>query len=148
MTSFRTQLLEKFDFSHQEEWPKWRWGFECFLMKEEEENQINTLICAMGDSADDILTSFKLTTTQLKQYHTIEMKVWWAFCALPKCYFWASKVQLAPQEDGETVDTFSTALCAGTKYCNYRTLKDEMIQDQIVVGLQDQRLTEKLQLDP
>lgn len=44
-------------------------------MKEEEENQINTLICAMGDSADDILTSFKLTTTQLKQYHTIEMKV-------------------------------------------------------------------------
>ena len=28
----------------------------------------------MGDQADDILTSFILTTTQLKQYHTIEMK--------------------------------------------------------------------------
>ena len=75
-------------------------------------------------------------------------EVWWTFCGLPKCYFRASKVQLAPQEDGETVDTFSTALCAVAKYCNYGTLKDEMIQDRIVVGLQDQRLSEKLQLDP
>ena len=35
------------------------------------------------------------------------------------------------QEDGETVDTFITVLHALAKalaeYCNYRTLKDEMI---------------------
>ena len=34
------------------------------LVKEEEESQINTLIYAMGDQAEDILSSFKLSTTQ------------------------------------------------------------------------------------
>ena len=37
------------------------------LTKEEEESQVNTLIYAMGDQADDTLTSFKLSTTQLEQ---------------------------------------------------------------------------------
>ena len=79
MTSFRVQLPEKFDFSRQEEWPKWSRRFERFrqasgLAKEEEESQINTLIYAMGDQADDILTSFKLSTSQQKQYHTVKTK--------------------------------------------------------------------------
>ena len=72
MTSFRVQLPEKFDFSRQEEWPKWSRRLERFrqasgLAEEEEESQINTLIYAMGDQADDILISFKLSTSQLKQ---------------------------------------------------------------------------------
>ena len=71
MTSFRVQL-EKFYFNHQEEWSKsWRRRFERFRQpsglakEEEEESQINTLIYPMGDQADDILNSFKLSTTQL-----------------------------------------------------------------------------------
>ena len=32
------------------------------------------LIYAMGDQFDDILNSFKLSTTQLKQYHTVKME--------------------------------------------------------------------------
>ena len=41
MTSFRVQLQEKFDFSRQEEWPKWSRRFERLrqaysLAKEEE----------------------------------------------------------------------------------------------------------------
>ena len=73
------QLPENFDFSHQEGWPKRSRRFERFrqasgLLKEEEESQIITLIYAMGDQADDSLTSFKLTITQLKQYHTVKTK--------------------------------------------------------------------------
>ena len=82
MTSFQVQLPEKFDFSRQEEWPKWSRRFERFrqasgLAKEEEESQINTLIYAMGDQADDILNSFKPSTTQLKQYHNVKSS-WFA----------------------------------------------------------------------
>ena len=32
------------------------------------------LIYDMGDQADDILNSFKLRTTQLKQYHTVKTR--------------------------------------------------------------------------
>ena len=78
MTSFRVQLPEKFDFSRQEEWPKWSRRFERFCqafgLAKEEESQINALIYAMGDQADDILNSFKLSNTKLKQYHTVETK--------------------------------------------------------------------------
>ena len=77
MTSFRVELLEKFNFSRQEEWPKWSRKFERFrqtpgLSRGEEESQINMLIYAMGDQADDILQSFNLNTMQLKQYHTVK----------------------------------------------------------------------------
>ena len=70
MTSFRVQLPEKFDYSRQEEWPKWSRRFERFRqasgLAKEEESQINMLIYALGDQADDILNSFKL------EYYTTE----------------------------------------------------------------------------
>ena len=51
------------------------------------------------------------------------------------------------QEEGETVDTFITALQALAKHCNFGILTDEMIRDRIVIGLLDAKLSEKLQLD-
>ena len=43
--------------------------------------------------------------------------------------------------------TFITALHALAEHCNFGVLTDEMIRDRIVVGLQDAKLSEKLQLD-
>ena len=66
MATYQIAPLEKFDFSQPEEWPKWSCRFERFrqasdLTVKEETSQINTLVYAMGDEADDILTSLKLT---------------------------------------------------------------------------------------
>lgn len=152
MTSFRVQLPEKFDFSRQEEWPKWSRRFDHFCQAsgpvKEEESQINTLIYAMGDQADDILNSFKLSATQLKQYHTAKTKFDEHFMVRRNVIFERAKFNQCHQEEGETVDTFITALHALAKHCNFRTLTDEMIRDRIVVGLLDVKLSEKLQLDP
>lgn len=42
VTSFRVQLLENFDFSHPEDWPKWNQRFQASdLLKEEEESHKN-----------------------------------------------------------------------------------------------------------
>ena len=43
---------------------------------------------------------------------------------------------------------FITLLYWLAELCNYRDLHDEMTQDQIVVGLQDSNLSERLQTDP
>ena len=101
----------------------------------------------MGDQADDILTSFKLSTSQLKQYHTVKTKFDEHFVVRRNVIFERAKFNRRRQEDGETVDTFITALHALAEHCDYGTLKDEMIRDRIVVGLQDSKLSEKLQLD-
>ena len=153
MTSFRDQLPKKFDVSPQDEWPKWSRRFERFRQasglakEEEEESQINMLIYAMGDQADDILNSFKLSTTQLKQYHTVKTKFDDHFVARSNVIFERAKFNQRRQEEGETVYTFSTPLHALAEHCNFGTLTDEMIRDRIVVGLLDAKLSEKLQLD-
>ena len=73
MTSFRVQLPEKFHFSPPRRVTEMEQKIRM-LSKEEEERQINMLICPMRVQADDILNSFKLSTTQLKQYHTVKTK--------------------------------------------------------------------------
>ena len=45
------------------------------------------------------------------------------------------------------VDSFITALFCLAEYCEYGTLNDEMIRDQIVVGIRDTSLSLKMQLD-
>ena len=110
-------------------------------MKEEEESQINTLIYAMGDKADDILNSFKLSTAQLKQYHTVKTKFDEHFAVRRNVIFERAKFNRRRQEEGETVDSFVTALLA------FGTLQNELIRDRIVVGLLESKLAETLQLD-
>ena len=51
------------------------------------------------------------------------------------------------QEDGETVDSFITALYELAEHSNYGELCEEMIRDRLVVGIRDSKLSENLQLD-
>ena len=60
-----------------------------------------------------------------------------------ECAMFNSRIQ-GPEEP---VDHFVTALYSLLKHCDYGDLKDEMIRDQIVIGIRDAQLSEKLQLD-
>ena len=99
----------------------------------------------MGDQADDILNSFKLSTTQLKQYHTVKKIFDEHFVVHRNVIFERAKFNRCRQEEAETV--FITALHALAEHCNFGTLTDEMIRDRIVVGLLHAKLSEKLQRD-
>ena len=117
------------------------------LAKEEEESQLNMLIYTMGDQADDIPNSFKLSSTQLKQYHTVKTKFDEYFVVCRNVIIKRAKFNQCRKEDGRSVDTFITALHALAEHCNFGTLTYDMIRDKIVVGL-DAKLSEKPQLDP
>ena len=45
---------------------------------------------------------------------------------------------------GESVDSIITDLYGLERYCNFGGLKEELIRDRIVVGLQNRELSEKL----
>ena len=62
--------------------------------------------------------------------------------------FERAKFNHRKQEEGESVETFITALYALAEHCGYGNQHDEMIRDRIVVGILDCKLSEKLQLDP
>ena len=143
---------ESFDFVNPEEWPKWLRRFERFrqasgLAEKSQEAQVNTLIYCMGDRADDILRSFKLSEEDSKSYEVVREKFERHFVKRRNVIFERAKFNSRKQEPGESVDAFITALYALAEHCNYGTLHDEMIRDRIVVGIRNSSLSEKLQLD-
>ena len=52
------------------------------------------------------------------------------------------------QREGEPIDTYIMELYKLTENCDYGALTAEMIRDRIVVGIRDETLSKRLQLDP
>ena len=152
VANFQVTPPEKFSFK-PEEWPKWIQRFERFrkatgLDKQSGENQVNTLIYTMGEQADDIFISFEFTAEQEKSYEEVKERFENHFIVKRNVIFERAKFNSRNQRAGESVDSFITDLYGLARHCNFGTLKEELIRDRIVVGLQNRELSEKLQLDP
>ena len=143
---------ESFDFRRPEDWPKWARRFERFrkasgLDSKAEEVQVNTLLYSMGDTADDVLRSFKLSEEDAKHYETVVGKFEQHFVRRRNVIYERARFNQRSQEPGESANTFITALFTLAEHCGYAAMHDEMIRDRIVVGLRDARLSEKMQLE-
>ena len=57
------------------------------------------------------------------------------------------RFNLRCQEGGESAASFISDVYALAEYCGYGDLHDELIQNKLVLGLCDSRLSERLQLD-
>ena len=101
----------------------------------------------MGSKSDDILTTFGLATDNSKKYDVAKDKFDGYFVKRCNIIFEREKFHRRKQETGEPVDFFITDLYGLTEHCQFGLLHDEMIRDRIVVGLADQKLSEKFQLD-
>ena len=78
-TTYQISAPEPFDCANSEEWTRWVRRFERFrsasgLAEKSGESQVNTLVYAMGDAADDILQSFALSEDDQKKYDTVKEK--------------------------------------------------------------------------
>lgn len=150
--SYQVLPPDPLNFTKPEEWPKWIRRFERFrivsgLQEKSEEIQVNTLIYSMGNEADDILRSFKLSEDHGKEYDVVKEKFEGFFVKRRNVIYERAKFNLRKQEEGETVVAFINDLYILVEHCQYGDLQDEMIRDRLVVGLRDAKLSEKLQLD-
>lgn len=76
MLASQLALPSKFDFTNTSEWPRWMKRFERYritsgLDKQPEEYQVNTIMYAAGDDAEDILYELPLTDAQKKSYAAV-----------------------------------------------------------------------------
>ncbi|RVE73710.1 hypothetical protein OJAV_G00033850 [Oryzias javanicus] len=152
MSRFQVPPPEKFTFT-ADDWPKWIKRFERFriasgLETQAEENQVNALIYSMGEEAEDILVSLRLSPEEEADFHTVKTRLDAHFVARRNIIFERAKFNQRQQEMGETVDSFHTALQCLAEHCGYGALHSEMVRDRFVVGLKDKRLSEQLQMDP
>ena len=114
---YPVSLPGSFNFSQPQEWPKWIWHFERFriaaeLIVKDEEAQVNMLIYTMGDEADDILRSFKLSDADTKKYSVVKEKFEDHFIRKRNVIYERARFNSRKHEEGEPVDSFITDLHA------------------------------------
>ena len=102
----------------------------------------------MGDKAEDIFLSFDFPDEDKKKFQAVLDSFDKHFVVKRNIIFERAQFNRRVQKEGESVNYFITALYALADKCNYGELHDELLRDRIVVGIIDQNLSEKLQLDP
>lgn len=115
-----------FDFHSPSEWTKWIRRFERFriasgLISKDEKEQVNMLVYTMGEKADDIFVSFKLSEKAASEYKAVIDKFTAHFVPKINVIFERSKFNTRVQEVGETVEEFITALHKLAETCDSRS---------------------------
>lgn len=148
--TFSIQPPEPFNFSKPYEWEKWIRRFERFRQASNrhtssQDNQINTLMYCR--EADDILKGLNLTNENMQQYDAVKEGFHPFFVVKKNVIYERARFNMRKQGENESVDSFVTALFSLAEHCKYGPLHDELIRDRLVVGLNDLRLSERMQLD-
>ncbi|XP_011879086.1 PREDICTED: uncharacterized protein K02A2.6-like [Vollenhovia emeryi] len=136
---------------HAEDWNRWSQRWERYrraagLAQRSEEDQVNLLIYSMGDKADDILLSFKLSQEELKRYDTVIGKFKTHFGEKTNLIYERARFNQRRQDANENVDDFIADLFSLAETCNFGDLREELIRDRIVVGVRNTKLSEAMQL--
>lgn len=138
----------KFDFSMPLAWPQWRKRFERFMSvsgqnAKSDEEKINILMYVLGEEAEEIMLQFHtIPDTYEATFQAFENH----FIPRRNIIFERYKFNTRIQQPGESAESFITNLHSLAEHCKYGSLKDELIRDRIVVGMLDQRTSERLQL--
>lgn len=119
MERFQIPSPPKFDSTKPEEWPKWIRRFVRFriasgLELQPEKNQVNTLIYTMGDEAEDIVTSLRMTEEEANEYITVKQKLERHFLVRRNVIFEHAKFNQRQQEEKETVLSLHSTACQST----------------------------------
>ncbi|KAL1444696.1 hypothetical protein MTO96_029659, partial [Rhipicephalus appendiculatus] len=149
----RIQLQSPQAFSFiAEQWSAWKRRWERFrtasgLHHQPDSDKINSLIYIMGDKAEDVLTALCLTTANAKKYAKVIEAFDSHFVIKKNIMYERALFNRRIQDEGEPMTDFITALHTLAERCDYGDLNDELIRDRIVVGVRDQKLSTKLQLE-
>ncbi|UYV79140.1 hypothetical protein LAZ67_17001223 [Cordylochernes scorpioides] len=118
------------------------------MKKKEEADKIDLFMYLMGDHADDIFRTFKFEKEKEATKIDSVLKAFDShFCVRKNIIYERAKFNSRIQEDQEPVDEFITSLYKLADSCEFEGLHEQLIRDQIVVGVRDKALSERMQLD-
>ena len=128
-----------FDFAHPEKWSDWIRRFDRYLLaslltKEEELTQVNCLLYTMGEEAESIFPTLKLTDANRKKLAPVKKAFEEYFSPKQNPVHWRCILRQRSQQDNETVETYLRALYNIADKCDYSTdIKNEEVRDQFVI---------------
>ena len=153
---------ESFDFSKPQLWTDWRKRWVRYHTATELSNksqavQVSSLIYAMGQKAEAIYKTFEQVEdgaplqdqaqVQDPETHDAILKKFDRyFIPMVNVIHERAKFHRRVQQSDENVESYIRALFEIADLCDFKTLKDEQVRDQLVVGISDKQTSEKLQL--
>ena len=148
---FPDQMPEKSGPEQAEAWPKWLRRFERFsaatkLHEKEQKEQVQTLFYAFGPAVDDILVTLDLDEDKCT-YAEATKALDTYFGVRKNSIVCRARFNRRVQQQGEPVEVFIQDLYRLANDCEYGTMKDTLICDRIVVGVLDETLSDRMQLN-
>ena len=110
------------------------------------EYQTSVFLATIGQDVFDIYDGLEFDNEEDKMDLEIVMKKLEDFFAGETHEAFESyKFHHWKQEPTESIDAYVAELCQLAKNCNFGRIRDELIRDQVVVGVRDDSIREKLQ---
>ena len=152
MNAIRLEPPTPFAFHNPDDWPRWKRRFQQFrlasgLAEADPQRQVSTLLYCMGESAEETLNSTKISEEHHKEFDKVIDEFDRFFNVRKNTIFERARFNRRVQGEDESVEHFITDLFSLAENCSYGDMKDEMIRDRIVVGIRDEGLSAKLQLE-
>ncbi|XP_041638494.1 ral GTPase-activating protein subunit beta-like [Cheilinus undulatus] len=135
-------------------WSTWRQRFSRYrivtkLDQEEDDIQVNTLLYAMGKGAEPIFSTFTLTEEDNEDYNGAVIKMFDEhFVPKRNIIHERACFHRRSQRQGESVEPFMRHLYELAEHCEFGAAKEKQIRDRIVIGITDNDVSQKLQLEP
>ena len=98
-------------------------------------------------TANDVLTSTNILEADRAKYAPVMAKFEEFFKVRMNFIFERARFNQRNQLKEETAEKYIATLYSLVENCNYGDLKEEILRDRLVVGIQDQKLSRQLQLD-
>ena len=140
-------------FHKAEDWPKWIRRFEQYrlasgLSEKAEERQVSTLLYCLGENAEDVLDTTRISVENKKKYDRVVEEFANYFKVRKNVIYERARFNKRNQLSGESVEEFITEVHRLGDSCDFGGMKEDLIRDRLVVGIRDQALSERLQMEP
>ena len=149
MAMVNLQPPAPFCFQKTDEWPEWKRHFKQYRLASGladlgEEQQVSTLLYCLGEDAEDVLDTTKITSENRKKYSKVVDAFDDHFKVRKNLIFEQVHFNRRNQLPNESVEQFITEIHRLGDNCEYGEMKEELIRDRLVVGIRDHALSEHL----
>lgn len=134
-------------------WRSFKQQFELYMSaigldNKPDARKIALLLTVAGPQAIEVFNTFEFAEAEDKEKYDSVIQKFHAYCspqknAVYERYVFRSRMQ----QPNETFDCFVTDLKLKAKSCDFGDLRDSMVRDQIVYGILDKRIRERLLRD-
>lgn len=124
-----------------EKWKKWRKKFEIFMeatesSSKQDDAKIAILLYTLGDEAQELFETFEFEENEESNYEIVLQT--FETCCVPKKSESVSRHLFfqRSQKEGETIEEFTTDLKRFRLDCSIGKLKNSLIKDRIISGIE------------